>query len=755
MSSDAASTYAIALQVAANGKRGWLVAVLGIAVLAIAGVSTHRYITIERELTETALARRTSIAVLGATILTQKFERLIDVGVSLATRVRFQELIAAERWGEAAQILRRVPDQFEFLDRLLIADTHGTLMADMPELRIARGTSFAHRDWFKGVSRDWKPYVSELYRRAAAPQRNVIAVAVPIRAADEKVIGILVLQAKIEKFFDWANGIDVGIEDRVMVVDGAGHPAFDSTVTVSDLVEKEVAEPVEPRAVRHAPAVEIVPDGASGEQIVLAFAPAAYGWSVVIRQPARVAFAARDALLQQQLIDGVLIALSALAAITLGTTVVLQRRKAEADRAHREELERAQKVLAKHAERLRIVHEIDRAIISEVKPEAIAAAVIQPLRELLEVPRAIVNMFDLAAGEAEWMAAAGRHRTHVGSGVRYSLRLMGDVEALKRGEPQRIDVQALPPGPEVEALLASGVHFYMAVPMIAGGELIGALSFGGAQDAFPEEQVTIAQEVATQLAIAISQARLFERVKRHAEELELRVQERTSELQVANRELEAFSYSVSHDLRSPLRAVDGYALMLLEDYSARLDDEGRRLLGVVRASAAQMGQLIDDLLKFSQVGRRPLALAPLDMRALAGEVVAEAAPQHPRARVELGALPAAMGDRALLRQVWANLVGNALKYSAGQESPRVEITGHVNDGEVVYSVRDNGAGFDMRYGEKLFKVFQRLHHDTEFEGTGVGLAIVQRVITRHGGRVWGEGAVGKGASFHFALPEEN
>jgi light-regulated signal transduction histidine kinase (bacteriophytochrome) len=291
--------------------------------------------------------------------------------------------------------------------------------------------------------------------------------------------------------------------------------------------------------------------------------------------------------------------------------------------------------------------------------------------------------------------------------------------------------------------------------MIARSELIGALSFGGERPEFPAEQVTIAREVATQLAIAITQARLYDRVKQHSEELELRVRERTTALQAANKELESFSYSVSHDLRAPLRAVDGYAQMLAEDYGDRMDDEGRRLLGVVRASAEQMGRLIDDLLRFSQVGRRALANAPVDMRALAGEVVAELAAAWPKARVELGALPALTGDRALLRHVWSNLVGNALKYSAQKASPTVQISGSVSGPENVYTVRDNGAGFDMRYYDKLFNVFQRLHREDEFEGTGVGLAIVQRVVVRHGGRVWGEGVPGEGASFHFALPRES
>ena len=226
------------------------------------------------------------------------------------------------------------------------------------------------------------------------------------------------------------------------------------------------------------------------------------------------------------------------------------------------------------------------------------------------------------------------------------------------------------------------------------------------------------------------------------------------ELEQKNRELESFSYSISHDLRSPLRAIAGFAHILEEDYGERLDDEGRRLLGVVRDSTVGMGRLIDGLLEFSRLGRIALAAVPLKMTVLVGEVLDVAAGSAPRAAVEVGALPDARGDPVLMRQVWTNLIGNALKYSGKCALPRVEIGGRVDGGECVYWVRDNGAGFDMRYYGKLFGVFQRLHDGHEFPGTGVGLAIVQRLVNRHGGRVWGEGRPGSGACFWFTLPAE-
>lgn len=238
-------------------------------------------------------------------------------------------------------------------------------------------------------------------------------------------------------------------------------------------------------------------------------------------------------------------------------------------------------------------------------------------------------------------------------------------------------------------------------------------------------------------------------------ELERRVARRTELLTEANRELEAFSYSVSHDLRAPLRAIDGFSRILSEEKGSHLDEEGRRLLGIVSGNARKMGQLIDDLLAFSRSSRAEMRRTRVDMTALARAAFAEArqtVPSGERVELKLSDLPPAQGDPDLLRQVWANLVGNAVKFSALAERPVVEIDGEAETGRVVYRVRDNGAGFDMAYAHKLFGVFQRLHAPSEFGGTGVGLALVKRIVSRHGGDVAAEGAVGRGATFSFWLP---
>ena len=225
-------------------------------------------------------------------------------------------------------------------------------------------------------------------------------------------------------------------------------------------------------------------------------------------------------------------------------------------------------------------------------------------------------------------------------------------------------------------------------------------------------------------------------------------------LQAINEELGTFSYSVSHDLRTPLRAIDGFTRKLMEDHASKLDQEGLRVLNIVLLNTVKMSRLIDDILAFSRLGRLELHPAEVDMEAIAFESY-KALEQTVGGRAvefKIGALPKARVDAGMIRQVFANLLDNAIKYSAKKPNTMIEIEGHIDADEAIYVVRDNGAGFDMRYVGKLFGVFQRLHGPSEFSGTGIGLSIVKRIITRHGGRVWAEATPNEGASFYFALP---
>jgi light-regulated signal transduction histidine kinase (bacteriophytochrome) len=234
---------------------------------------------------------------------------------------------------------------------------------------------------------------------------------------------------------------------------------------------------------------------------------------------------------------------------------------------------------------------------------------------------------------------------------------------------------------------------------------------------------------------------------KEVDELEKRVKERTEDL-------EAFSYSVSHDLRTPLRAINGYAKMLEEDYETVFDDEGKRLLSEVRSNAKKMGILIDDLLTFSRLGRQAIKESWIDINKLLENVLSEinqTTPHH--AVITYNNLLPAVADYNLIQQVFTNLLSNAIKYSSKKEKPIIDIKSELKNGTHIYSISDNGEGFDMKYVTKLFGVFQRLHLDEEFSGTGVGLSLVQRIINKHDGKVWAEGKVGQGATFYFSLPD--
>jgi signal transduction histidine kinase len=238
------------------------------------------------------------------------------------------------------------------------------------------------------------------------------------------------------------------------------------------------------------------------------------------------------------------------------------------------------------------------------------------------------------------------------------------------------------------------------------------------------------------------------------ENLEDELRNKAKLLEESNKELESFSYSVSHDLRAPLRAINGFALMLEEDYVTNLDAEGRRYLAVIRENTDRMGALVDDLLAFSRLGRQAVSKTEVNVDALVRDVVEEALRFHKGTvpQIHIESLPSANADQGLVRQVWVNLISNALKYGSKVAEPVITVTGQRSAQETTYVIKDNGVGFNMDYAAKLFGVFQRLHRSDEFEGTGVGLAIVQRIISRHGGRIWAEGKVNQGAIFSFALP---
>lgn len=248
--------------------------------------------------------------------------------------------------------------------------------------------------------------------------------------------------------------------------------------------------------------------------------------------------------------------------------------------------------------------------------------------------------------------------------------------------------------------------------------------------------------------------RVEEQLHKLNEELEDRVNLRTDQLEMANQEMEAFTYSVSHDLRAPLRGIVGFTSILEEEYGSKLDDEARRITSVIKKNTLKMGRLIDDLLAFSRMGRQDLSKAGINTQTLVREVINELAPADTHSHItwNMQSLSPIDGDINTIRQVWINLLSNAIKYSRGRENPEITIGHYGRKGQIVFFVKDNGVGFDNKYRDKLFKVFQRLHSADEFEGTGVGLALVEKIVSKHGGKVWAEAVIDEGACFFFSIP---
>ena len=314
-----------------------------------------------------------------------------------------------------------------------------------------------------------------------------------------------------------------------------------------------------------------------------------------------------------------------------------------------------------------------------------------------------------------------------------------------------------------ESAFYRGYRSGIALPLKdEGGKAFGSLNiYSGEPHAFPPDEIRLLEELSNNLAYGITFLRariergLAEReIRRLNAELERRVALRTAELESANKELEAFSYSVAHDLRAPLRHINGYVDLLTSCCRDSLPEKGSHYLDTIADSAHRMGLLIDDLLRFSRTGRVEMHREIVDMNRALEDALALLRPGHQGRTIEwaIAELPTVNGDYALLRQVWANLLENAIKYTGKREDARIEVGFREKDGEIIFTVSDNGVGFDMRYAGKLFGIFQRLHSEEEFEGNGIGLATVQRIISRHDGRVWAEAELNQGASFHFTLP---
>lgn len=303
-----------------------------------------------------------------------------------------------------------------------------------------------------------------------------------------------------------------------------------------------------------------------------------------------------------------------------------------------------------------------------------------------------------------------------------------------------------------------GLRSIIYVPILWSEEVLGVIILGsiGQTIEFTESEIDLYKTLAVQIALTLENSKLYQKIKIQADELEKRVELRTKELEKSNKELEAFAYSVSHDLRAPLRAINGFTRILTEEYVDNMNAEARRLAAVIQENTYKMGQLIDDLLSFSRLGRTNMSYTTINMKKMALALYNETATQREKNKIQLTIddIPLVFGDSNMMKLVWSNLISNAIKFSSFKRQPVIKIGAQKKDNSIIYWIEDNGAGFNMKYKDKLFGVFQRLHSEQKFKGTGVGLALVQRIVERHGGTVWGEGKINRGARLSFSLPAQ-
>jgi PAS domain S-box-containing protein len=423
------------------------------------------------------------------------------------------------------------------------------------------------------------------------------------------------------------------------------------------------------------------------------------------------------------------------------------------------ERKHAEKMLQRYNQRLMILHQIDRGIVGARSPKELVNAVLKHIRGLVSCWMASVALYDHDTNEIVIFASDFNGNTMIRPGLRIPIPEDWGPRILAEHYQIVDDVNELPGPilPAIQLAMDEGMRSYIRVSLLVEGTSIGGLLLAGrTPSAFSEEDLQIASEVADQLAIAIHQARLKEQIERHAAELEEKVARRTAELRDINAELKAFTYSVSHDLKAPLRGIDGYSRLLLLDHVDKMDEEGQTFLHTIRSATQQMNQLIDDLLAYSRLERRPMKTGKLNPREVVEMVIAERADELQQRQVTInvnipcGSVTAeAEGLVGALR----NLLENALKFSRDLPAPRIEIGGRETDNTCILWVRDNGIGFDMQYHDRIFEIFQRLHRAEDYPGTGIGLAIVRKVLQRMGGRVWGDSTPGHGATFYLEVPK--
>jgi PAS domain S-box-containing protein len=424
------------------------------------------------------------------------------------------------------------------------------------------------------------------------------------------------------------------------------------------------------------------------------------------------------------------------------------------------ERQKAQASLHRTADRLKNLHALDTAILESVdSTDEIAGKSLQHLWKLLQSKSTSISIIDLVKKQVQLFESDANGKQIVREAKYITDETIADLKIMLQGKIEIIDdISKVNSTPATASILnKKGIQSFINIPLLSVKDFYGILNIGWENPrTITPEETDIASEVASQITIALEKASLLKKIRLHAADLEERVTERTAQYEAANKELETFSYSVSHDLRAPLRHISGFIGLFLEHNSTHLTEEELGYLAVVTKSAEDMGALIDALLAFSRLNRSDLKKTTINTIEIIDQGL-QLFTEDIRTRgieMKIGPLPQTYADVQLIRQVWINLISNAIKYTGKKDKAVIEIGSFVEKDKTNFFIKDNGAGFDMKYSDKLFGLFQRLHIQKDFDGIGIGLANINRIIKRHGGQCWAEGEMDKGATFYFSLPME-
>jgi len=412
-----------------------------------------------------------------------------------------------------------------------------------------------------------------------------------------------------------------------------------------------------------------------------------------------------------------------------------------------------------YANRLEILRKLDSIVLETLSFDSVCSAAVESLRKLIPFTVLTVNVI-----EGENVRIAALHKPTEGYDYIHSkVSLPPNMDYLDYLKTQKNIVlnesplSFLPPKmPVARQLVEDGQKSFMYNAMILQEKMVGFLWFTSDKEGFfNAEHEEIANEFADQLALVLHHLLLIEQIQEHADDLEHRVEERTSELKTANRELESFTYTVAHDLRTPLRSIDGFCSILKEDHAPQLTLDAVAHIDTVIKTTHKMDTLISELLELAKLNRNTLKYSEVDMKVLVSEVIHEvlSAKTTPDFDIHIDDIPACRADMALMSLVWQNLLENAIKFTLPCPQRSIKIGFRDAETEIIYYVQDSGVGFEMKYVHKIFAVFQRLHTEREFEGTGIGLAMVKKVIDRHNGRVWAESTLNAGTTVYFSIPK--